>query len=158
MNPLQLIVNTVMSLRSVTCARRYISKVPGPDGISRHLLRCCTDQLTRVFTSIFNKPLAQSVVPTHFERSTIVPAPKNNKPSCLNDYQPVALTSVIMEVFERLIKVFITCFFPSSTDPLQFASRLSSSPNRWMTASVVCSTTLSATWTTNRELCKIAVH
>ena len=40
--------------------------------------------------------------------------------------QPVALTSVVMKCFERLIKDYICAFLPPSMDPLQFAYR----PNR----------------------------
>ncbi len=52
--------------------------------------------------------------------------PKNNKPSCLNDYRPVALTSIVMKVFERLVKNHICSSIPVTLDPLQFAY----SPNR----------------------------
>ncbi|CDQ55918.1 unnamed protein product [Oncorhynchus mykiss] len=66
-------------------------------------------------------------VPKHvysieFKRATIVPVPKKAKVTELNDYRPVALTSVIMKCFERLVKDHIT----STLDPLQFAYR----PNR----------------------------
>ena len=44
----------------------------------------------------------------------------------LNDYRPVALTSVIMKCFERLVKDHITSTLPATVDPLQFAYR----PNR----------------------------
>ncbi len=47
--------------------------------------------------------------------------PKNNKPSCLNDYRPVALTSIVMKVFERLVKSHICSSIPVTLDPLQFA-------------------------------------
>ncbi len=53
--------------------------------------------------------------------------PKNNKPSCLNDYRPVALTSIVMKVFERLVKSHISSSVPVTLDPLQFAYR----PNRY---------------------------
>lgn len=49
-----------------------------------------------------------------------------NKPCCLNDYQPVALTKLVMKVFERLIKNNICSSIPDNIDPLQFAYR----PNR----------------------------
>ncbi len=49
--------------------------------------------------------------------------PKNNKPSCLNDYRPVALTSIVMKVFERLVKSHISSSIPVTLDPLQFAYR-----------------------------------
>ena len=48
--------------------------------------------------------------------------PKNTKVTCLNDYQPLALTSVAMKCFERLVMAHITVI-PETLDPLQFAYR-----------------------------------
>ena len=101
-------------------------KAAGPDGISGRVLKTCANQLAPVLTTIFNLSLAKSVVPTCFKRSTIVPVPKNSSPACMNDYQPVALTSVVMKCFERLIKDYICAFLPRTMDPMQFAYR----PNR----------------------------
>ncbi len=103
-----------------------VRKAAGPDGITGRVLRSCADQLAGLFTSIFNESLATSVVPTSFKKSVIIPVPKNSKPSCLNDYRPVALTSTVMKVFERLLKKHIFTSIPATLDPLQFAYR----PNR----------------------------
>ena len=65
-----------------------------------------------VITDIFNQSLSQSVVPTCFKRATIVPVPKKAKVTELNNYRPVALTSVIMKCFERLVKDHITSTLP----------------------------------------------
>ncbi len=98
--------------------RVNVRKAAGSDGITGRVLRSCADQLAGLFTSIFNESLATSVVPTSFKKSVIIPVPKNSKPSCLNDYRPVALTSTVMKVFERLLKKHIcssTCYSgPSS--------------------------------------------
>ncbi len=106
--------------------RVNVRKAAGPDGITGCVLRSCADQLAALFTSIFNESLAISVVPTSFKKSVIIPVPKNSKPSCLNDYRPVALTSTVMKVFERLLKKHICSSIPATLDPLQFAYR----PNR----------------------------
>ncbi len=106
--------------------RVNVRKAAGPDGITGRVLRSCADQLAGLFTSIFNESLATSVVPTSFKKSVIIPVPKNSKPSCLNDYHPVALTSTVMKVFERLLKKHICSSIPATLDPLQFAYR----PNR----------------------------
>ena len=45
--------------------------------------------------------------------------PKQSSVSCLNDYRPVALTSVIMKCIDRLILVVIQ----NMTDPYQFEYR-----------------------------------
>ena len=58
--------------------------------------------------------------------STIVPVPKKVKVTILNHYCPVALTSVVMKCFERLVKNHISSTLTDILDPLQFAYR----PNR----------------------------
>ncbi len=110
-----------------------VRKAAGPDGIIGRVLRSFADQLAGLFTSIFNESFATSVVPTSFIKipppllkCIIIPVPKNSKPSCLNDYRPVALTSIVMKVFERLLKNHICSSIPVTLDPLQFAYR----PNR----------------------------
>ncbi|KAI3353887.1 hypothetical protein L3Q82_005089 [Scortum barcoo] len=109
-----------------TLKRINTRKAPGPDGIPGRALKVCADQLADVFADIFNMSLLQSVVPTCFKETIIVPVPKKTKILCLNDYRPVALTSTIMKCFERLVKSFITSSILDSLDPLQFAYR----PNR----------------------------
>ncbi len=97
--------------------RVNVRKAAGPDGITGRVLRSCVDQLAGLFTSIFNESLATSVVPTSFKKSVIIPVPKNSKPSYLNDYRPVALTSTVMKVFERLLKKHICSSIPATLDP-----------------------------------------
>ncbi len=75
--------------------RVNVRKAAGPDGITGRVMRACTDQLAGLFTSIFNESFATSVVPTSFKKSVTIPVPKNSTPSCLNDYRPVVLTSIV---------------------------------------------------------------
>ncbi|KAK1785921.1 hypothetical protein P4O66_017668 [Electrophorus voltai] len=82
-------------------------KAVGPDGICGRVLKACADQLAPVFTNIFNPSLMLGIVPSSFKRSTIVPVPKKPRPSGLNDYCPVALTSVMIKCFEKLVRDFI---------------------------------------------------
>ena len=56
----------------------------------------------------------------------IVPVPEKAKVTELNDYCLVALTSVILKCFERLVKDHITSTIPDTLYPLQFAYH----PNR----------------------------
>ncbi len=48
--------------------RVNVRKTAGPDGVTGRVLRSCADQLTGLFTSIFNESLATSVVPTSFKK------------------------------------------------------------------------------------------
>ncbi|KAL0181926.1 hypothetical protein M9458_021301, partial [Cirrhinus mrigala] len=61
--------------------------------------------------------------PSCFKCSTIIPVPKKPKTTGLNDYRPVALTSVVMKSFERLVLTYLKDITGPLLDPLQFAYR-----------------------------------
>ena len=82
---------------SKTFKQINIHKAAGTDGLPGRVLRGCADQLAGIFTDIFNMSLIESVIPTCFKQTTIVPVPKNTKATCLNDYRPVAITTVAMK-------------------------------------------------------------
>ncbi|KAI3365895.1 hypothetical protein L3Q82_000880 [Scortum barcoo] len=65
-----------------TLKRINTRKAPGPDGIPGRALKVCADQLADVFADIFNMSLLQSVVPTCFKETIIVPVPKKTKILC----------------------------------------------------------------------------
>uniref|UniRef100_A0A669BZP0 Reverse transcriptase domain-containing protein n=1 Tax=Oreochromis niloticus TaxID=8128 RepID=A0A669BZP0_ORENI len=106
-----------------TLRRVNVRKAAGPDGVAGRVLKACADQLAEVFTTIFNLSLLQSVVPSCLKSATIVPVPKKNTVSCLNDYRPVALTPIIAKCFEQLIMSHIKAAIPANLDPHQFAYR-----------------------------------
>ncbi|KAK3561453.1 hypothetical protein QTP86_002814 [Hemibagrus guttatus] len=98
-------------------------KAPGPDGVTPVCLRTCADQLAFIFSQIFNRSLELCEVPACFKRSTIIPIPKKPKMTGFNDYRPVALTSVVMKSFERLVLAYLKNITGPLLDPLQFAYR-----------------------------------
>ncbi|KAI4903588.1 hypothetical protein NFI96_028513 [Prochilodus magdalenae] len=106
-----------------TLRRADPRKAAGPNNIPATVLRECADQLTDVFTDIFNISLSSATVPTCLKATTIIPVPKKSSVFCLNDYRPVALTPIIMKCLERLIMRHIKTLLPPSLDPLQFAYR-----------------------------------
>lgn len=117
--PIQLHPNQV---RSALC-RIKTRKAPGPDGVTGRILKVCADQLSGVFTTIFNLSLQQSAVPSSFKSATIIPVAKKNPVRCLNDYRPVALTPIVSKCFERLIIPYIRSAIPANLDQYQFAYR-----------------------------------
>ncbi|KAK3548417.1 hypothetical protein QTP70_012738 [Hemibagrus guttatus] len=128
-------------------------KSAGPDNIPGRVLRECAEQLADVFTDIFNISLSSTVVPTCLRTTTIVPVPKKSTVSCLNDYRPVALTSIVMKCFERLVMRHIKTQLPPSLDPLQFAYR----PNCSTDDAITTTLYLSLTHLDN-NICTNAVH
>ena len=102
---------------SKTFRQVNIHLATGPDGLPGRVLRECADQLVSVFTDIFNLSLSESVIPTCFKQTTIVPVPNNTKVTCLNDYRPIALTSVAMKLFEKLVMDQPSSHHPRNSRP-----------------------------------------
>lgn len=102
-------------------------KAAGPDDVSGRVLKDCADQLTGVFTRIFNLSLEQASVPSCLKSSIIIPVPKNTTINSLNDYRPVALTPVVMKCLEKLVRSHIIQGLSPIFDLHQFAYRESRS-------------------------------
>ena len=65
-----------------------IHKSAGPDGLPGRVLKACADQLSSVFTDIFNLSLTESEIHTCFKQTPVVPVPKKAKVTYLKDYPP----------------------------------------------------------------------
>ena len=98
-----------------------VKKAAVPDSISGKLLKVCASQLCSVFANLFNWSLRECCVPSVWKNSVICPILKKKNPSSLNDYRPVALTSIVMKCFEKLILRCLLTFTSEHLDPLQFA-------------------------------------
>lgn len=78
-------------------------KSPGPDGIGGRILKNCAEQSAEIFSFIFMWSLELQNVPNIWKESIIVPEPKNKTLKSHNDYRPVALTSLVMKCFEKIV-------------------------------------------------------
>lgn len=93
-------------------------KEAGPEGVTGRVLKDCADQLTGVFTGVFNRSLAEASVPSCLKSPTIMPVPpKKTTINSLNDYRPVALTPVIMKCLEKLVRSHIIQGLSPRLDP-----------------------------------------
>ena len=77
-------------------------KACGPDGVKPRVLKVCASQLSFIFSYIMNWTLCQHNIPSIWKTSEILPIPKRPIKE-LNDYRPVALTSVVMKCLEKLV-------------------------------------------------------
>ena len=103
-----------------------VRKSVGPDGICSKLLKVCAPQLCQVFSALFTWSLKDGIVPGLWKTSMICPIPKNNSPSDLSDYRPIAITSVVMKCFEKIVLHHLLDLTKGMQDPFQFAYK----PNR----------------------------
>ena len=113
----------ILTTEQVKCqlAKTNTRKAAGPDNINSRVLKVGAEQLAVPFTHLFNLSLRTGRVPRLWKSSCIVPVPKKSRPSVLNDYRPVALTSQVMKIFERLVLNQLKPSVSEHLDPLQFA-------------------------------------
>jgi hypothetical protein len=100
-----------------------IKKACGPDGLLGIVLKECREQLSPTFCHLYELSLNSHVIPLIWKTSNIIPVPKKANPVALNDYRPVALTSIAMKCFERVIKILLLQDTSHQLDSLQFAYR-----------------------------------
>ena len=97
-------------------------KASGPDGVSSRVIKLCAEQLSSVFSILFNRAY-QEHIPAVWKESCIIPVPKSPTAKEMNDFRPVALTSVPMKCLERLVLKHLKQHTENSLDPYQFAYR-----------------------------------
>ena len=98
-------------------------KACGPDSISGKVVRTFSKELAPIYCDVFNQTLVDHEIPDSWKAATICPVPKKSRPSTLNDYRPIALTSVLMKSLERLVLRMLKEEAKDELDSLQFAYR-----------------------------------
>ena len=82
--------------------RTNTRKSAGPDRLAGRILKECREELSFVYSYLFNISL-DTCFPRAWKSSLILLVPKTSKPQILNDYRPVALTSIAVKSFEKII-------------------------------------------------------
>lgn len=98
-------------------------KAPGPDCLGGRVLKVCSAQLKGVLTVLFQILLNTCTVPNSWKTSIIKPLPKKPGSKTLNNFRPVALTSVLAKCMERVVSKHLVAAVKDQLDPLQFAYR-----------------------------------
>ena len=105
-------------LRSVN-----LREAAGPDGAPSKVLQACADQLAGIFIKIFNISLSKAIMPSCLKSATSIPVSKKPVSEDLGNCKPIALTSVIMKCFEKLVLYHIRASLPPLNDSYQCAYR-----------------------------------
>ena len=90
------------------------NKATGPDNIAPRVLKA----YAYIFCIIFNACFSTNTVPTTWKTACIVPIPKLPVISSMNDLRPVALTSAVMKVCERVVLCKLEKLVKDYIDPL----------------------------------------
>ena len=80
------------------------SSSPGPDGIPAILLKTACQELSYPLYLIWRASMDQGVIPPDLLLVLITPIHKGGSRSSPANYRPVALTSHIMKLFERVVR------------------------------------------------------
>eukprot|EP00064_Thunnus_orientalis_P000893 superscaffoldBa00000052_g894 len=92
----------------------------------------CADQLSPVFTDIFNTSLETCHMPSSFKSSTVIPVPPKKRRT--EDYRLVALSFLVRKSFECLVLSHLKSITDPLLDPLKFAYRANRSVDNAMMA------------------------
>lgn len=113
----------------------HIRKASGPDRIPPLILHNFAWELSAAWCPVFQLSVDTHTIPTEWKRSIIIPVPKKPCPRENNDFRPVALTSVIMKSFERVMLSKLRPQVQNLLDPYQFAYK-----DRRSTGDALCTT------------------
>jgi hypothetical protein len=67
------------------------------------ILKNAKYELSDIINHLFNISLKNSFIPTQWKSANIIPIPKTNNAQIATDYRPIALTSALCKVLERII-------------------------------------------------------
>ena len=86
------------------CKELRNSAAAGPDGVPALLLKTCSDELSSPLFHIWRAYLDSGEIPLEQLLVLICPLHKGGSRSVPKNYRPVALTSHIIKVFERVLR------------------------------------------------------
>ena len=87
------------------------TKSAGPDGIHPRILWETRDSISKCLSNIFEKSLECGEVVGDWTTSHVVPLHKKGDKSKVENYRPVALTSICCKILESIIKDHIISYF-----------------------------------------------
>ena len=120
------------------------NKASGPDGIHGKVLKSCAGSLAYPLSLLFRLSYNTGHIPSEWKMANVVPVHKKGAKDSVENYRPISLTSLVMKIFEKVIRdeLLAKCestlnefqhgFLPSkscTTQMISFADSLSISLN-----------------------------
>ena len=100
-----IIIDSIKDLSSNSAA--------GPDGISASLLLNCASELAPSLLILFKQSLDSGMIDPSLKKAAIIPLFKSGDRTVPSNYHLISLTSIIIKVFERMIRKQIFTFLIS---------------------------------------------
>ena len=86
------------------------NKAAGPDGVESRILKECATEMAPILTNLFRKSMDGGEVPTLWKEAHIVPIHKSGSKAKMSNFRPVALTSVVSKVCEKILCMTMLAF------------------------------------------------
>ena len=86
------------------------NKAAGPDEIDSRILKECSKELAPLLHQLYRKSMDEAEVPEQWKEANVIPIHKNGSKAIMGNYRPVALTSIICKVFERILCAIIMAY------------------------------------------------
>ena len=80
------------------------NKACGPDGIHGQILKNCADSIASPLSLLFKISYNTGCLPKEWKLANVVPVHKKGAKDDVENYRPISLTSLVMKVFERILK------------------------------------------------------
>ena len=102
---LPIINNINLTIENIIKSIKTISPgaAPGPDGFPAVLLRKCADQLGPVLHLLYCTSIESGELPALWKTAKITPIHKGSSKAYAKNYRPIALTSHIVKVMEKVV-------------------------------------------------------
>lgn len=99
------ITNVILNLKQ--------GKSPGHDNVSAKVLLNCNNIITPFLVDIFNSMVVRGTYPDILKIHKVVPIPKGKNVTDVNMFRPIAILSIIDNVFERILHTQISNYMQS---------------------------------------------
>ena len=87
------------------CSELKASSAAGADGVPASLLKSCKKELSKPLSILWRSSLDNGVIPADLLLVLISPVHKGGSRGVPKNYRPVALTSHVAKVFERVVRI-----------------------------------------------------
>ena len=84
------------------------TSAPGPDNFPAIMLKNCKSTLAKPLTMIWTKSYNEGKVPQSLKECIITPTHKGGDKAAASNYRPIALTSHLIKIFEKILRNHLT--------------------------------------------------
>ena len=75
----------------------------GYDKIPWWVFKYCSNEMSSIFTEIFNESIDQCMIPSAWKHAITAPIPKVPKPTSVQDYRPIDLASIGFNCMQKTL-------------------------------------------------------